>query len=722
MPHGYDDLGFPLPHGNEGGGTTPEASPAGTKVPIPGTNRYWIDTVDPVTGLPERKGPYTEPAAGGPAPAPGTGRPALTRDEVLAAVKADGGYIVNRGGVLLAVFSDGSIVKYDPAGSRGGITLYDPIYSLPSDAGKRMYAEAKRLGLKSGTVETLPMGTAWQSPDGAILLTADEIIAASEKQGVQLGEFMGSLRPSTSGLAARPGIPGLEGVDLQGGLPITRGGVYEQGGLEYIPAGRGANAPNIFEARGYTPAAAGAPERSIGYTERVSGLSGVLAAFGERSTGKPLEDFARAQQLQGAVNDAVARNLVAGMSAEQARNEAIIGVRNAVTLGNAPRRFGGEAQGIDLAGRPLYATATRDYATGHNFAGDYPQPGTPGGGPVRYVDRLRARENARVVGRTYQGDYILRAGNLGNEFVVSKEDYEKQLAERAGAYGGVPRETGIPYGFGDEATMAVGGGGEIGGLGTFALSGGAGSLSSTNLPLGRTGAEAAVGTYSFQHGGSVEVDEPDDRPRRPRPPDDIVQPAPWDVQYPEQAVMAQRAREDRDYQATFAPRYQLAGLQMPTEIELPMPTVLRQGDIEGRQQVVGLGPQAPPPPALGVRYVQPRLENQIAELQRKISMAGVSVDARERAEQKGDFIQRMERQVEELRRILRLTYTWLPQDTAEFAGGGQMVANEEIIGYGRFTGKPYFRLGEGMPYKGRPEMLTIEPLPLGKRQMAGRAA
>ena len=51
-----------------------------------------------------------------------------------------------------------------------------------------------------------------------------------------------------------------------------------------------------------------------------------------------------------------------------------------------------------------------------------------------------------------------------------------------------------------------------------------------------------------------------------------------------------------------------------------------------------------------------------------------------------------------------------------------MVANEEIIGYGRFTGKPYFRLGEGMPYKGRPEMLTIEPLPLGKRQMAGRAA
>lgn len=46
----------------------------------------------------------------------------------------------------------------------------------------------------------------------------------------------------------------------------------------------------------------------------------------------------------------------------------------------------------------------------------------------------------------------------------------------------------------------------------------------------------------------------------------------------------------------------------------------------------------------------------------------------------------------------------------QFAGGGAMMANEEIVGIGRFTHRPYFRLAEGMPFAGQPEKLTITPL------------
>src|SRR3990167_6241115 len=46
----------------------------------------------------------------------------------------------------------------------------------------------------------------------------------------------------------------------------------------------------------------------------------------------------------------------------------------------------------------------------------------------------------------------------------------------------------------------------------------------------------------------------------------------------------------------------------------------------------------------------------------------------------------------------------------QFAGGGAMVAHEEIEGIGRFSRRRYFRLAEGMPYSGRPEKLTITPL------------
>lgn len=43
--------------------------------------------------------------------------------------------------------------------------------------------------------------------------------------------------------------------------------------------------------------------------------------------------------------------------------------------------------------------------------------------------------------------------------------------------------------------------------------------------------------------------------------------------------------------------------------------------------------------------------------------------------------------------------------------GGTFLAPEEIVGVGRFTGTPYFRLGEGLPFPGgNPERLTITPL------------
>lgn len=49
--------------------------------------------------------------------------------------------------------------------------------------------------------------------------------------------------------------------------------------------------------------------------------------------------------------------------------------------------------------------------------------------------------------------------------------------------------------------------------------------------------------------------------------------------------------------------------------------------------------------------------------------------------------------------------------TRSFANGGSMMAPEEIWGVGRFTGKPYFRLGEGLPFAGgNPEVLTITPV------------
>ena len=47
---------------------------------------------------------------------------------------------------------------------------------------------------------------------------------------------------------------------------------------------------------------------------------------------------------------------------------------------------------------------------------------------------------------------------------------------------------------------------------------------------------------------------------------------------------------------------------------------------------------------------------------------------------------------------------------ARFGDGGDLQANEEIVGVGRFSGRPYFRLAEGMPFTGRPERLEITPL------------
>lgn len=43
----------------------------------------------------------------------------------------------------------------------------------------------------------------------------------------------------------------------------------------------------------------------------------------------------------------------------------------------------------------------------------------------------------------------------------------------------------------------------------------------------------------------------------------------------------------------------------------------------------------------------------------------------------------------------------------QFAMGGKLIAPEEIIGLGRFTGKPYFRLAENMPYAGKPELVEV---------------
>ena len=58
---------------------------------------------------------------------------ALTKEEATASITADGGQVVNRGGVIIGIFPDGSQVKYDPQTVRGE-TRYNPTYVPPPAA------------------------------------------------------------------------------------------------------------------------------------------------------------------------------------------------------------------------------------------------------------------------------------------------------------------------------------------------------------------------------------------------------------------------------------------------------------------------------------------------------------------------------------------------------------------------------------------------------------
>lgn len=664
------------------------------------TGRY-IGTVDVQTGgrLP------TRPTATAAAPvAPATGRPALTEAEVLGAVKADGGFIVRRGGVLLAVFSDGSIVKYDPAGVRGGATLYDPIYSAPSDTGRRMYQAARAKGQASGEVASLSLNA--RATDGSLLLTAEDIIAAAEKPGVQFGELIGTLRPSTTGLAARPGIPGLEGAGLGGGLPLTEGGVYEEGGLQRITPGLGANVRGIEEFRGFIPGAAGQQAASIGYTERVSGRGGVLDAFGVRSSGDPAKDFATAQRLQTEVAQSIAAGRAAGLTQEQAFNEAITNTRNRVTLDRYPT-----ATGIDLAGEPLFAST---------------QPFQ-----VRYGGYDRPEAGTRYKGRSFKGGYLFQNytanGTPGNVYELTPEEYDARVAD-TGPFGGEPLYR-IPRDFGREAEFAVGGtGGQVGRLGAAAIGGvGGGFLDMRSLPfapsfgraefsiasdLGLTeeerrrleeeaaaGAEIPTGTmrsyrrggsmtageeiigrgrfsgrpyfrlaegmpYSgrperltirpLAHGGEVQVTNDDDEERRPRLPsggDELPVPVPpFAESFPELAVQSFRAVQDREFAAKgYLDR--LAGQPAASVVTLPFPVQLPAESDEPIERLQF----APPPPRPGIRYEYPRLENQIADLQRQLVLVNPSFSNEK---------ERITRQINQLRTMLRAIYGWLPQKPA----------------------------------------------------------
>ena len=146
-----DEFGFPT-----GGGAAAPAAPAqgsGSQPyteDIPGTSQYFIWYTDPVSGLLTKAGPYTKQQGSNTVVNLSTTSPAstgsLTIEDIQREVQAAGGKLTNYGGVWRAVFSDGSIVDYQPSAKdpKSGLQFYNPgvIVSQKGAAGTSPAAKA----------------------------------------------------------------------------------------------------------------------------------------------------------------------------------------------------------------------------------------------------------------------------------------------------------------------------------------------------------------------------------------------------------------------------------------------------------------------------------------------------------------------------------------------------------------------------------------------------
>lgn len=234
MTQEVDEFGFPI-IGNTPPAAGPAAPPSGggggsRTEAIPGTNQYWIIYTDQF-GFEERRGPYQVPKETGGTSVvvqnePVQSQGAFTGDEVRAQIAANGGTVVERGGVIVATFPDNSSTQFDPVRNRDGTVRYNPTYKPASAAGAATKPNIE--SRMNGNIQTFYDMDVWASGQG-------DPIVGWIKAGVP------ERNPKYTGVAAMPSTPSTApaATSTAGGPTAAPGAPQPNVAAQYASIGAG---------------------------------------------------------------------------------------------------------------------------------------------------------------------------------------------------------------------------------------------------------------------------------------------------------------------------------------------------------------------------------------------------------------------------------------------------------------------------------------------------